>query len=181
MFSFLKKTIVIALLPLILGSCYSYRQIRQRDYTTARHNDQDAAKLTVYVINSGELPYEYSILNKAGLYTFTSDSLCDQKIQLLPLNRYPFFTCMTATFPAMVLTLGQLPIRFEEKYAFHYNLMSDSITTEKEYELGIDKRVWFWDVFTFNKSKRNALAKNLYNIAKNGSYPDNNNHLNTKQ
>lgn len=166
-FSMLKILIVIFLLPFILDSCYSYRQIKQPDLISDQIKNQGTPRETVYIINSKALPYEYDILKKAGLYTFTSDSLCDRKIQLLPLNHYPLFTCMTATLPAMVLTLGQMPIRFKKMYAFHYNLMSDSVTMKKEYELGIDKRIWFWDMFTFKKSRRNALAKNLYNVVKN--------------
>jgi len=155
-------------LPFILGSCYSYRQIRRTDLISDQIKDQGAAQVMVYVVNSKALPYEYGILKKAGLFAVTSDSLCNQKIQLLPLEKHRVGSlAKTEALPAMVLTLGQLPIRFEESYAFHYNLMNDSITVKKRYELGIDKRVWFWDMFTFNKSRRNALAKNLHNIAKN--------------
>jgi hypothetical protein len=168
MFPALRTLTVIALLPLILGSCYSYRQLRQQYPATVRCNDQGAASPTVYAINSKELPYEYGILKKSGLFTFTSDSLCDQKIHLFPIEEYPLGSlAKTEALPAMVLTLGQLPMRFEQKYAFYYYLMSDSITVKKEYKLSIDKRVWFWDMFTFNRSRRNALAKSLYDIAKN--------------
>ncbi len=162
-----KKMAVVALLTLVLESCYSYRQIRQQGFISEQSNHRGAMPLTVYVVNSEELPYEYSILKKAGLYTFASDSVCDQKIQLLPLEQYPVFMCLTASLPVTVLTLGQLPIRFEKKYAFHYYLVNDSITTKKEYELSINRQVWFWDMFTFKKSRRNALAGNLYNIAGN--------------
>ncbi|HTN07141.1 hypothetical protein [Agriterribacter sp.] len=107
------------------------------------------------------MPYEYGILNKSGLFVFTSDSLCDWKIRLLPLEAHRGVgLAKTEALPVMVLTLGQLPMRFEEKYGFHYHLMNDSITMKKEYELGIDKRVWFWDMFTFNKSRRNASFRN---------------------
>lgn len=167
-FSMLKILTVIFLLPFILGSCYSYRQIKQPNLISDQIKDQGTPRETVYIVNSKALPYEYGILKKAGLFMFTSDSLCNQKIQLLPLQEHRIASlAKTEALPAMVLTLGQMPIRFEKMYAFHYNLMSDSVTMKKEYELGIDKRVWFWDMFTFKKSRRNALAKNLHNVAKN--------------
>ena len=164
----LKATTGLLILPLILGSCYSYRQVRQPDVIHSQTIDKSKAPLTVYTVNAKELPYEYDIVKKAGLYTFTSDSLCDQKMQLLPLNPITYSGLyIMEPLPIMVATLGQIPIRFEKRYTFHYYLINDGIPTEKQYELSIDKRIWFWDLFTFKKSRRNALAENLHNIAKN--------------
>ena len=164
----LKTLTIIFCLPLISVSCYSYRQLRQQDVAPVRTNDQRITPQTVYALNAAELPYEYRILKESGLYAFTSDSFYSQKIRLLPLEKYPVAAFGRAeALPVIVMTFGQVPLRLQEKYTFHYYMVGDGIAVKKDYELTIDRRVWFWDIFSFKKDRRNALAKNLYNIAKN--------------
>ena len=65
------------------------------------------------------------------------------------------------TGPAAVLigTLGQVPVKLPEEYSFAVDEIRNGESRCVEYHLVIDKRLWFWDTFSWRKSKNNELSR----------------------
>ena len=89
--------------------------------------------------------------------------MCPFKICLQPLKQRMVMRCLTGPAAVMIISLGQLPVRIPENYTFQYYTMENGKTTQVEYELSIDRRLWFWDTFSFKKDVKKALAKNIKN------------------
>jgi hypothetical protein len=70
---------------------------------------------------------------------------------------------MTGPAAVLVLTLGQFPVRIPEKYTFQFKVFENNLSRQVEFDVTIDRRIWFWDTFSFKKDKHKALAKNISN------------------
>lgn len=140
----------------LLTSCYSYRPINKYETKSKFKN-----KEKVYIINSSQFPKEFEILKKSKIYTISRDSLCSTKIKLMNLikNRGP--RCFTGESAVLMLTLGQFPVHIYDSFNYSFIRMDDNKETLIKYQLKIDKRVWFWDLFSFRKSFKSALSKQL--------------------
>lgn len=105
------------------------------------------------------------ILEAADILILTNDSTVSKKIRLIPLEEVSEPRCMTGTFPIMVLSLGQIPVRTPYRYKFQFEVISPGSTTLFTDTLTIDKRIWFWDLFSFRKNLGRQLGKALHNNA----------------
>lgn len=68
---------------------------------------------------------------------------------------------MTGPATMMIGTLGQVPVRIPEGYSFALEEIQNGESRCMEYHLQIDKRIWFWDTFSWRKSKNRELTKAL--------------------
>jgi len=149
---------MVLLFPAVLTGCYAYR-VFPENY---RELALPSAKQTVYIINP-ELKKEMGILAASGIYTISNDSTNSIKIKLCPLKHD-----LACGQPVMgtLITLGQIPSYLPDKYEFKYEEQQDGKTTSFQYELKVAERVWFWDMFTFQKNFKKfagkALAGNYY-------------------
>jgi hypothetical protein len=139
-------------LAAISSSCYCYK-VYPKEY---RKLQNTSPKRTVYIADQS-LQKEMKILADSQLFTFIKDSTkADLKIRLYPLEKA--IACGQPMIISM-LTLGQLPVIFPDKYYYRFDeIEKDKITTRK-LELKIAQRVWFWDVFSFNKRFERKAGK----------------------
>ncbi len=149
----IRSIISILLLPVILSGCYAYR-VFPKSY---RHFEAPAATQTVYIINP-ELKKEFEILKAAGIYIISNDSTNHLAIKLYPMQRN--FVC-GQPIVGSILFLGQLPAYLPDRYQFIYEEQQDGTTRQFKYELKVATRIWFWDMFTFQKNFKKFAGKAL--------------------
>lgn len=139
---------------ILFSSCYSYK-VFPKEYRELENNNN---KPIAFIVNNS-LKKEYDILVHSDLFTITPDSgQADINIVIHPLERRP--SCGQA-FVASVFTLGQLPVYYTDRYIYRFDEIKSSIVTERELELKIARRSWFWDVFVFNKKFEQNAGKAL--------------------
>lgn len=141
----------------LLPSCYSYRIVNEEYREVSQKND---SKEKVYVLNADTLKNELKILEYSNLFEIVPDSLnADSYIRLYPPR--PRFACgMPLIVP--IMTLGQLPGYLPEDRDFEFDLISKEGKLKYEFQLGVMKRVWFWDLFSTKKNRNKTLGKVLY-------------------
>ena len=103
------------------------------------------------------LKREFKILASSDIFVITSDSTsADIKVKLYPLEQS--FVCGQPLTISM-LTIGQFPVILPDRYLFKFDEIEQGVTTKRELELKIAKRVWFWDLFGFNKRFEQKAGK----------------------
>ena len=136
--------LILGLLATLCSSCYSYK-IYPKEY---RKLENDNVKRNAYVEND-TLKKELKILASSELFKITSDSTkADLKVKLYPMIKN--FSCGQPMIVSM-LTVGQLPVYFPDKYLFRFDEIEKDRITPRNLELKIAQRIWFWDMFAFNK------------------------------
>lgn len=151
----MRLCLLAILTALMFSSCYSYK-IFPKEY---RHFNYEGEKKTAYIINP-ELSKETHILKKSGIFNLTDDSLnvSAVKIQLQPLERS--FVCGEPILGSLI-TLGQVPVLLPDRYQYTFTEISGTDTTQKQFELKIATRYWFWDMFAVNKKFKQKAGQTL--------------------
>lgn len=149
------KQILAAILPLILlSSCYSYKI-----YPAEYRKFENKQSKRIVVVENPELKKEYRILKKSGIFEIRDDAPPGKatRIKLYPLQKG--LACGQPIL-ASAFTLGQLPVYLPDRYQFKFEEINQTDTTSRQFELRVAKRVWFWDMFTFDKNfeKKSAQA-----------------------
>jgi hypothetical protein len=132
-------------------SCFSYRI--PKDY---RKLENHTRKRNAYVYTT-PLKKEYKILDKSHIFTLVYDSLqADLRIRLYPLKRQG--ECGQGSILSMI-TLGQIPVSFWDQYTYEFDEIENTTITKRKLEFIIHQRLWFWDVFSFNKRFDEKMGK----------------------
>lgn len=150
----MKKThfIILGLLAVLCSSCYSYK-VYPKEY---RKLENDNPKRSAYVMNN-TLKKELEILTSSELFEVISDSTkADLKVKLYPIEQS--FVCGQPLTISM-LTVGQLPVILPDRYLYKFDEIENGKITERKLELKIAQRVWFWDMFAFNKKFEKKAGK----------------------
>jgi hypothetical protein len=150
----MKKTHFIALVffSVLCSSCYSYKIFPKEFRELENHNQ----KPIVYILNDS-LKKEYAILKSSELFEIISDSTkAHIKIKLHPIERA--FVCGQPIVVSM-MTIGQLPVYLPDRYFYRFDEIENGKTLERKLELKITKRIWFWDMFAFNKKFEEKAGK----------------------
>lgn len=150
----MKKThlIILGFLATICSSCYSYK-VFPKEY---RKLENDIPKRTAYIENDS-LKKERNILASSELFEITFDSTkADLKVILYPIEQN--VVCGQPLTVSM-LTVGQLPVYLPDTYFYRFDEIENRKVTEQKLELKIAKRVWFWDMFVFNKKFEQKAGK----------------------
>jgi len=150
----MKKThlIILGLLATFCSSCYSYK-IYPKEY---RKIENDNHKRNAYIIND-TLKKELNILKSSELFEITTDSnLADLKIKLYSIEQS--YVCGQPITISM-LTIGQLPVILPDRYLYKFDELDNGKITERKLDLKIAQRVWFWDMFAFNKKFEEKAGK----------------------
>jgi hypothetical protein len=139
-----KHLITLVALWVLCSSCYSFK-IYPKEYRKLKN---EHTRPNAYVIND-TLKEELKILKFSELFNIVNDSSsAELKIKLYPLEQtlvcgQPFIISM--------LTLGQLPVYLHDMYLYKFDEIEKGMATQRELDLKIAQRVWFWDLFVFNK------------------------------
>ena len=136
-------------------SCYTYKIYPKTD----RHFSYAGNRSLAYVTNPS-LKKEYAILHAAGIFELTTDSLDSRaiKIQLLPLKKG--FTCGQPAVLSL-FTLGQLPVIMPDSYTFIFQEIYPADSQYRSFQLHVATRIWFWDLFAFNKNFNGKAGQTL--------------------
>ena len=151
----MRKAILLILLAVVFVSCYSYKIFPKGD----REFVYNGEKKKAFVVNP-QLSKEFHILKKAGIFQFTSDSLDESTVRIKLSSMKRNFACGEPII-ASVLTLGQLPVLFPDRYDYSFEEIGKSDTIRKNFELHVATRFWFWDMFVFNKNFDRKAGKAL--------------------
>lgn len=168
-----KIIIILNLSIILLNSCYSYRLFPKE----FRKIENKEVPLKAYIINN-TFKEELVILKSSTLFKIVEDSIeSDLKIKLYALEKNGFNDSDSYTIFGWnaggdlglgLITLGQLPVLFDERYRFKFDEIKQDTIIENNFELKITQRFWFWDMFDFNKRFDEKAGKALL-----GSYMNN--------
>ena len=151
---------VIGLLWLLFlfSSCYSYRPHldKKQEYVT-----KSVERRPAFILNQSEFPEEYKILTRSKLYAISSDSTNALKLRLNKMDLSFWNMCYTGPVAFLICTLGQVPVRSPEGYTFEFEEVENNVITCMQFKLVVDRRIWFWDTFSWKKSLNGALAQSL--------------------
>lgn len=151
-------------MSVFVSSCYSYRphiEKSKKKISTQSLTSNSRHPLKVFILNPSEFPTEYKISRKANIYSITNDSTSIVKVRLKKMYLTSWMFCLTGPVAVMIGTLGQVPVRLPEGYSFALEEIDNGESRCIEYHLQIDKRIWFWDTFSWRKSKNKELARAL--------------------
>lgn len=163
--------ILLGLIAVLTNSCYTYKvfpkEFRKLENSTNKYN--------AYVVNDF-LHKEFKIIVSSNIFNITTDSSkADLKIKLYPMeeinavDNYTIFGWNAGGDLSFgLITLGQLPIFYDETLLFQYDEIKQDIIIKRNFELKITRRIWFWDMFDFNKRFEEKAGKALL-----GSYINN--------
>jgi hypothetical protein len=144
--------LILGLTTILCSSCYSYK-VYPKEYRKLENNHP---KQSAFIEND-TLKKELKILASSELFEITPDSTkADLRIKLYPLKRH--FVCGQPLTISM-LTIGQLPVYLPDRYFYQFDKIEKGKVTEHKFELKISKRVWFWDMFGFNKNFEKKAGK----------------------
>lgn len=139
-------------MAILCSSCYSYK-VYPKEY---RKLENDNPKRSAYVMND-TLKKELEILTSSELFEVISDSTkADLKVKLYPIKQN--LVCGQPLTISM-LTVGQLPVFLPDRYFYQFDEIENGKLTEHKLELKITQRVWFWDMFAFNKKFEEKAGK----------------------
>lgn len=156
----MKRLPLLFLLPLMC-SCFSYRTHYNK---SSRDLFLSTEKPIAYVMNQNEFRKEYKILKKSKLYALTQDSSTSVRIKLNKLqNGFPI-GCATGQMTVMVVTFGQYPVEFPRTFRFSLEEIKNSNSSLIDFDVNIEKRVWFWDLFSTRKSLNQAIGRELRHL-----------------
>ena len=157
-----KYLITLVILSILCSSCYSFK-IYPKEYRKLKN---EHTRPNAYVIND-TLKEALKILKFSELFNIVKDSSSvELKIKLYPLKQtlvcgQPFIISM--------LTLGQLPVYLHDVYSYKFDEIVNGMVTKRKLDLKIAQRVWFWDLFVFNKRfEKNAGNAVLGEYQQNG-------------
>lgn len=150
----LSRLLILVVLSILCSACYSYR-VYPKEY---RKLYSEQPRRSVYVQNDS-LSQELSIIIASNLFDIITDSTeADLTLKLYPIQQS--FVCgQPLTFS--MITLGQIPIILPDRYIFRFDEIDNKVVTERVLELKIAQRVWFWDMFIFNKNFEQNAVKAL--------------------
>ena len=148
------KYFALVLILVLSTACYSYR-VFPKEYGKLERRE---VPRRAYIINA-ELKKEVAILLASEIFKITCDSLVDTHIRLYPLKQS--WVC-GQPLTASILTLGQVPILLHDSYQFSFAEVKPDRTIYRDIELTIAQRVWFWDMFVFNKNFEEKAGKVLF-------------------
>ena len=158
------RAVILIGITLLISSCYSYRP--HVDKSGGKISSQPLAsnssqRLQVFIINPSEFPAEYKILRRANIYSISSDSTSLVKVRLKKMYCTSWMFCVTGPAVFIIFTVGQVPCRMPEGYSFALEEIQNGESRCIEYQLEIDKRIWFWDILSWRKSKKREIARAL--------------------
>ncbi|WP_282042915.1 hypothetical protein [Winogradskyella flava] len=158
--------IILGILTICCCSCYSYK-VYPKTYRKIENNNP---KRNAYIINDS-LKKELKIFSNSNIFQIVKDSnYADVAVKLYPIEKS--FVCGQPLTISM-LTIGQLPVMLPDQYLFRFDEIQNGTITERTIDLKIAQRIWFWDLFVFNKNFEEKAGKALL-----GEYLKNNNPLN---
>ncbi len=142
-------------LAVLFSSCYSYR-IFHREYRSFSHTGE---KKEAFILNP-ELTKELQILKQSGIFKLVADTVNKPvvKIKLYPLQKN--FVCGQPVVGSFI-TLGQIPVLLPDKYQFKFDEVHTTDTIQRNYELRIATRYWFWDLFAVKKNFSQKAGQTL--------------------
>lgn len=144
--------IVYGLLVILCSSCYTYK-IYPKEY---RKLQNEHSKRLAYLEND-TLNRELKILKSSEIFEIVGDSTkADITIKLYPLEKS--FVCGQPMIISL-LTIGQFPVLLPDRYLYKFDEIQNGKITERKIELKIAKRIWFWDMFAFNKNFEQKAGK----------------------
>jgi hypothetical protein len=157
----MKIVLCIILSATILSSCYSYK-IFPKEY---RNFTYTGAKKEAYIVNP-ELTKEFKILKMAGIFKISDDTLNRSVVRIRLHRLQKDFVCGQPV-TASLFTLGQFPVLLPDRYRYGFDEVDQSGTIQRQYELKIATRFWFWDMFAvrknFNRKAGQTLLGEYYN------------------
>ena len=155
--------ILLSLLVLMNFSCYTFK-VFPIEY---RKLENLNVKKNAYVINDS-LKKEFKIIKASNIFNIVVDSSnADLKIKLYPISRS--WTCGQPLTLSMI-TVGQLPVYLPDRYYFKFDEINNDDIIEKNIELKIAQRFWFWDMFVFNKRFEEKAGKVLLGVYMNKEF-----------
>ena len=142
-------------LTTLLSSCYSYK-IFPKEHRTFRYTGERKKA----VILNPELVKEFEIFQRTGIFEITNDSLDDSavKIRLRPMQKS--FVCGQAGV-VFLGSLGHLPVLLPDRYLYSFEEIENAATVQRQFELKIATRYWFWDLFAFRKGFTKKAGQTL--------------------
>lgn len=159
----LSKLLSYIVIMSLFSSCYTYK-VFPKEYRKLVNSEP---KQVAYITNEADsLKKEINILQSSDIYSFTKDSTAAEiKIKVYPIinGKWP---CGQGTILTMI-TIGQIPIRFPDSYFFSFDEIKNNITIKRKYNLKVAQRIWFWDMFVFNKNFNKKAGKALLGEYKN--------------
>jgi hypothetical protein len=151
----MKMFFLTMLTSVLLSSCYSYK-IFPKEYRRFTYTGE---KKQAFIVNP-ELSKEFKILKRAGIFNITTDTSDNAvvKIKLYAIQRN--LVCGQPV-TASLITLGQLPVLLPDKYQYTFEEIRRTDTIQKQYELKIATRFWFWDMFALKKNFNQKAGQTL--------------------
>lgn len=158
----LSKLLFCIAMMSLFSSCYTYK-VFPKEYKNLSNNEP---KQVAFITNpSASLWKEISILQSSDLFVFSKDSTAAEiKIKVYPVIKSK--VCGQGMVLSMV-TIGQLPMLFPDRYVFSFDEIKNHVTLKRKYDLKLSQRVWFWDMFVFNKNFKKKAGKALLGEYKN--------------
>ncbi len=149
--------LLYSLIAFMQISCYSYHSLPEQ--STELDIQHDKERKTAYIIET-DLEQELEILHSSKLFELTSDSTkADILVQVYPMKKRPQ-ACGQALIANWV-TLGQIPVFFNDYYIFQFDEIQNGHSFNHEIEFTVRQRVWFWDMFVFNKKFEKKAGESL--------------------
>ena len=147
----------------LFSSCYTYK-VFPKEYRKLVNNEP---KQIAFITNPADsLKKEISILQSSNLFIFSKDSTTAEiKIKVYPIKESKW-SCGQGTILSMI-TIGQLPISFRDIYMFRFDEIKNNVTVKRKYDLQLAQRIWFWDMFVFNKHFNKKAGQALLGEYKN--------------
>ena len=159
----LSKILFCIAIMSLFSSCYTYK-VFPKEYRKLVNNEP---KKVAFISNpTDSLKKEISILQSSDLFIFSKDSTAAEiKIKVYPIKEGRR-SCGQGTILTMI-TIGQVPIRFSDIYTFSFDEIKKDVSVKRKYDLKVSQRIWFWDMFVFNKNFNKKAGKALLGEYKN--------------
>ncbi len=149
----MRRIILIIFCFTLLNSCFPAYKIypeHHRNFKTVKYPSP------VFVINKDSFQDEYVISKHSEIFNFTDDSLSKLKIKLYPLEKN-IIPCGNPIVGSM-LTLGQLPSEFPDKYKYSFDLINNDVAKSEDIELEVHQHLWFWNLFSNKKNFKKQIG-----------------------
>lgn len=159
----LSKLLSYIVIMSLFSSCYTYK-VFPKEYRKLVNSEP---KQVAFITNPADsLKKEISILQSSDLFIFSKDSTAAEiKIKVYPIKEGRW-SCGQGTILTMI-TIGQVPVHFSDIYTFSFDEIKKDVTVKRKYDLKVSQRIWFWDMFVFNKNFNKKAGKALLGEYKN--------------
>jgi hypothetical protein len=118
------------------------------------------------VVLNPELSDEYAILSESAILNLVKDSMAPRAVAIRLLPMESRLAPANGIFNT-ILSLGQVPVRYEDRYFFQFEEISEKEKAAKAFELKVASEIWFWNIFSkkknFSKAAGQALLADYYN------------------